>query len=39
MIFENASARDAYISHPDNEHAKAVIFLDIESVLIFDFEV
>ena len=39
MTFENAGARDAYISHPDHERAKAVILPHIESVLIFDFEV
>src|SRR5882762_11947203 len=39
MTFENAGARDAYISHPDHQRAKAVILPHIESVLIFDFEV
>jgi len=39
MTFENAEARDAYVSHPDHERAKAVILPHIESVIIFDFEV
>ena len=39
MTFENAEARDAYVSHPDHERVKAVILPHIESVIIFDFEV
>jgi len=39
MTFGNAEARDAYVSHPDHERAKAVILPHIESVIIFDFEV
>ena len=39
MTFKDASARDAYVVHPDHERVKAAVLPSVESVLIFDFEV
>src|SRR5438094_9945883 len=39
MTFKDAGARDAYLGHPDHDRVKAAVLPNIESVLIFDFEV
>ena len=39
MTFSDASARDAYLPHPDHEKFKAGAIPHIEKVLVIDFEV
>ena len=38
MTFESASARDAYLPHPEHERFKAEIFPCLDNFIIFDFE-
>ena len=39
MTFTDATARDAYLNHPEHERVKVEVLPLVESVLIFDFEV
>jgi len=39
MTFTDATARDAYLKHPEHERVKVEVLPLVESVLIFDFEV
>ena len=39
MTFKDATARDAYLPHPEHERVKAKILPHIESVVVFDFEI
>jgi hypothetical protein len=38
MTFENAAARDVYLTHPEHERFKALILPHVETVVVFDFE-
>lgn len=38
MTFESAEARDAYLPHAEHERLKALVLPQVESVLVFDFE-
>lgn len=39
MTFEGASARDAYLPHPEHERIKEVLLPCTDSIIAFDFEV
>jgi hypothetical protein len=39
MTFTDAAARDAYLPHPEHERVKTLALPQIESVIVFDFEV
>jgi len=39
MTFTDAAARDAYLPHPEHERVKALLLPQVDSVLVFDFEV
>ena len=39
MTFRDAAARDAYLTHADHERVKTAVVPNIESIVIFDFEV
>ena len=39
MTFSDAPARDAYLAHPEYERVKAALLPQVESLLVFDFEV
>ena len=39
ITFTDASARDAYLSHPEHERVKGLIMPHLESLVVFDFEV
>ena len=39
MTFTDASARDAYIPHPEHERVKAFVLPLAEQAIVFDFEV
>ncbi len=39
MTFTDAAARDAYLTHPEHQRVKTLILPNVESVLVFDFEV
>ena len=39
MTFSDATARDAYLKHPEHERVKTEVMPHIERVLVFDFEV
>jgi hypothetical protein len=39
MTFQDRPARDAYMTHPEQERVKVVVSPFLESVLVFDFEV
>ena len=39
MTFTDVAARDAYIAHPDHERVKTGVLPNIETIVIFDFEV
>lgn len=39
MTFSDASARDAYVAHADHDRVKTAVMPNIESIVIFDFEV
>jgi len=39
MTFENAGARDAYLSHPDHQRFQKAALDSVDSVIVFDFEV
>ena len=39
MTFKDGAARDAYISHPDHERVKTAVLPNIDSIVVFDFEV
>ena len=39
MTFTDATARDAYIPHPEHERVKAFVLPLVEEAVVFDFEV
>ena len=39
MTFRDAAARDAYLTHADHERVKTEVLPNIESIIVFDFEV
>ena len=39
MTFEDVTARDAYLNHPDHVRVKKEILPYVDSVLVFDFEI
>lgn len=39
ITFENAAARDSYLTHPEHERVKGLILPLVESTVVFDFEV
>src|SRR5262245_30095467 len=39
MTFTDAAARDAYLTHPEHQRVQALIMPQVDSVLVFDFEV
>ena len=39
MTFKDGYARDTYVVHPNHERVKAAVLPNVESVLVFDFEV
>ena len=39
MTFKDATARDAYLAHPDHERFKTGVLPSIDGVTVFDFEV
>ena len=38
MTFEDASARDGYLPHPEHEKFKALVLPYIEKVVVFDYD-
>jgi len=38
MTFQDAAARDAYLSHPEHEKFKTLALPNIEKVIVFDYE-
>lgn len=38
MTFASASARDAYLPHPEHEKVKAEIFPYLDDIIVFDFQ-
>ena len=38
MTFLDAAARDAYLTHPDHERAKALVLPYVANVIIFDYQ-
>jgi hypothetical protein len=39
MTFSDLAARDAYIVHPEHERFKTTAMGEVETILVFDFEV
>jgi hypothetical protein len=39
MTFTDAAARDAFLPHPEHERVKAMMMPQVESLIVFDFEV
>ena len=39
MTFTDVAARDAYLPHPEHERVKASLTAEVDSLLVFDFEV
>ncbi len=39
MTFRDVAARDEYLPHPEHERVKALFLAQIESAIVFDFEV
>ena len=39
MTFTHAAARDGYVKHSDHDRVKTAIMPNIESLVVFDFEV
>lgn len=39
MTFRDVAARDAYLTHPEHERAKALVMPCVEKIVVLDFEV
>src|SRR5437762_14300597 len=39
MTFSDRAARDAYLAHPEHQRVKELIMPQLESLIVFDFEV